>query len=542
MTVLIVDDDIPTTQVLEKQVDWALFGVNHIYRAFNAQNAMQLLDACHPELVLTDIEMPKGSGIDVLRYAREKKYPAQFIILTCHTDFTYASQAVHYEALDYLVKPFDLATMQAAIAKALEKISYQKQQEEERFYKEEWLSNAAHREKSFWRELLFDGFPADEDYIQAAMKRRKVELCPTESYTMVLATAKEGSIVNNGWTASQFAYAISNILSEVMQGNTDRPSLQYYVRFGRCGAVLVMQKENRPQDLESRAWKMVENARRYLGNEVNVYYRDGIELKNISAALIELQNADAKNVGMHGAVRGNERLEEEQVADNCRLDMETIGRYLREEQGAKAIGMLRSELQRLSDNGQLNYNTLHRAHEDYIQLVYTILYNNNIQAHELFSDATSKKLFSASESSVFDMMRWASAITERMLSYQKEMRKTETVIDTIKSYIEKNYSHELSRNEIAASVYLSPDYVAKIFKADTGVFLKDYINQVRIQQAKIFLLDDNYTVSEVASMVGMDNFSYFSTLFKKKTGVSPREYKQKVKDNSAGEQNVNNPT
>ena len=127
------------------------------------------------------------------------------------------------------------------------------------------------------------------------------------------------------------------------------------------------------------------------------------------------------------------------------------------------------------------------------------------------------------------MMRWASVITEKMLSYQKEMRKTETVIDSIKNYINQNYNHELSRNEIAASVYLSPDYVAKIFKADTGMFLKDYINEIRIQKAKKLLLDDAHTVSEVASLVGMDNFSYFSTLFKKNTGLSPREYKQKAK-------------
>ena len=77
MTVLIVDDDIPTTQVLEEQIDWNLFGVRKIYKAYNAQNAIQLLDEHHPELVLTDIEMPKGSGIDVLRYAREKSIPAK---------------------------------------------------------------------------------------------------------------------------------------------------------------------------------------------------------------------------------------------------------------------------------------------------------------------------------------------------------------------------------------------------------------------------------------------------------------------------------
>lgn len=529
MTVLIVDDDIPTTQVLEEQIDWSLLGVRKIYKAFNAQHAIQLLDAHRPELVLTDIEMPKGSGIDVLRYAREKKHTSQFIILTCHEDFTYASQALHYEALDYLVKPFNLDTMQAAVAKALEKIAYQKQQEEEKHYKEEWLSSATRREKNFWRDLLFARIPPDEDYIRTVLISRRVELSLEESYTLVLATAKESDVVQRNWTAQQFAYAISNMLSEIVGGVPEHPSVQYYVRNGRCGAVLVLGSSTLPNELEQNSWHLVENARTYLGSEVNICYRDNIKLKDLCAQLKELQEIDYKNVEMQGGVRGNEKLYDTPLTGPEPLNLEKIGQLLLEEQGAKAINQLRAELDRLSAAGHLNYETLHRVHEDYIQLVYTILYNNNIQAHKLFSDKATQKLFYNAESSVFDMMRWASVITEKMLSYQKEMRKTETVIDSIKNYINQNYNHELSRNEIAASVYLSPDYVAKIFKADTGMFLKDYINEIRIQKAKKLLLDDAHTVSEVASLVGMDNFSYFSTLFKKNTGLSPREYKQKTK-------------
>lgn len=529
MTVLIVDDDIPTTQVLEEQIDWSLLGVRKIYKAFNAQHAIQLLDAHRPELVLTDIEMPKGSGIDVLRYAREKKHTSQFIILTCHEDFTYASQALHYEALDYLVKPFNLDTMQAAVAKALEKIAYQKQQEEEKHYKEEWLSSATRREKNFWRDLLFARIPPDEDYIRTVLISRRVELSLEESYTLVLATAKESDVVQRNWTAQQFAYAISNMLSEIVGGVPEHPSVQYYVRNGRCGAVLVLGSSTLPNELEQNSWHLVENARTYLGSEVNICYRDNIKLKDLCAQLKELQEIDYKNVEMQGGVRGNEKLYDTPLTGPEPLNLEKIGQLLLEEQGAKAINQLRAELDRLSAAGHLNYETLHRVHEDYIQLVYTILYNNNIQAHKLFSDEATQKLFYNAESSVFDMMRWASVITEKMLSYQKEMRKTETVIDSIKNYINQNYNHELSRNEIAASVYLSPDYVAKIFKADTGMFLKDYINEIRIQKAKKLLLDDAHTVSEVASLVGMDNFSYFSTLFKKNTGLSPREYKQKTK-------------
>ncbi len=532
MTVLIVDDDIPTTQVLEEKIDWNLLGVDRVCKAYNANSARQMLDTYSPELVLTDIEMPQGSGIELLQYAREKKFASQFIILTCHENFHYASQALHYEALDYLVKPIDLDKMQLAVAKALERITYQKSQKEGQRYKEEWLNSAVDREKDFWRELLFALIPSKENAIRATLESRKIDLPKQSAYTIILAVVKQDDAQRKDWDAYQLAYALSNILSEKITEKTDLPSLHYYVRDGRCGAVLVLGASARPADMESPLLKVVEAARNYLQCEIHLYYKDGVAITELSDTLLAMQDADRKNISVRSTVLGNEDLERQPESADCDIPLDPIEKLLREERGAQAIGMLREELEKASSCGRLTYEMLHRVREDYLQLVYSILYSNHIQAHELFSDAVSQKLFRNSENSVFDMMRWASAITEKMLSYQKEMRKTESVIDMIKSYIAQNYDHALTRHDIAASVYLSPDYVAKIFKAGTGMYLKDYLNDVRIHKAKILLLDDSYTVSEVATMVGMDNFSYFSTLFKKNTGYSPREYKQKAKTGS----------
>jgi two-component system response regulator YesN len=84
---------------------------------------------------------------------------------------------------------------------------------------------------------------------------------------------------------------------------------------------------------------------------------------------------------------------------------------------------------------------------------------------------------------------------------------------------------DIGRNEIAGEFYLTPEYLAKLYKKKTGMNLKDYINEYRIEVAKELLKTGEKNISNIAETVGFDNFSYFSTLFKKMTGVSPKDYK-----------------
>ncbi|HPU62820.1 MAG TPA: helix-turn-helix transcriptional regulator, partial [Mobilitalea sp.] len=65
----------------------------------------------------------------------------------------------------------------------------------------------------------------------------------------------------------------------------------------------------------------------------------------------------------------------------------------------------------------------------------------------------------------------------------------------------------------------------KVYKKKTGISLKNYINEYRIERAKELLLTSDKSISDIAEAVGFDNFSYFSTLFKKVTGLSPKEFK-----------------
>ena len=97
----------------------------------------------------------------------------------------------------------------------------------------------------------------------------------------------------------------------------------------------------------------------------------------------------------------------------------------------------------------------------------------------------------------------------------------------IKEFIKDNLHNELHREEIAKYVYLSPSYLSRIFKIETGVSLSKYIVEKRIDVAKEMLEFSSEKISEIAMNVGYSNFSYFAKSFKKQEGMSPQEFRKR---------------
>ena len=104
----------------------------------------------------------------------------------------------------------------------------------------------------------------------------------------------------------------------------------------------------------------------------------------------------------------------------------------------------------------------------------------------------------------------------------------ESLIEQVQFYIFDHISQEISRDEIAAYVNLSPKYLSTIFKRETSCTLSDYIRNERIAFAKRLLKQTDLPISMISENVGYDSLSYFSTVFRQVAGCSPREYRRRI--------------
>ena len=98
-------------------------------------------------------------------------------------------------------------------------------------------------------------------------------------------------------------------------------------------------------------------------------------------------------------------------------------------------------------------------------------------------------------------------------------------VQAIIKYINENYDKNITLTDVGERMYSSPYYISRIFKQETGTNLIDYINEVRVERAKELLKNPQYKIYEVGEMVGISDSHYFSKLFRKISGLSPKEYR-----------------
>jgi len=104
--------------------------------------------------------------------------------------------------------------------------------------------------------------------------------------------------------------------------------------------------------------------------------------------------------------------------------------------------------------------------------------------------------------------------------------KNRLAIEGIKGFIRNNYNRNLTLEEIADSVYLSPYYVSRIFKESQSITVMDYVTRVKLDEAKKMLGNTRYKIDEIAVRLGYSDASYFSKVFKKNEGMTPTQFRQ----------------
>lgn len=129
--------------------------------------------------------------------------------------------------------------------------------------------------------------------------------------------------------------------------------------------------------------------------------------------------------------------------------------------------------------------------------------------------------------SVDELTHWLSKIMVRFTDCVFNLRDIKHVDVIYKSvnYIKKNYMNKITLEDVASHVYLSPSYFSKVFKDDMKCNFNTYVNQVRVERSKELLLSSTANLVDISNMVGYEDQSYFSKVFKRVVGVTPGRYR-----------------
>ena len=115
--VVVVEDEDLVRRGIVLAVDWQSVDCQVVGEAANGEEGLEVIRRCRPDIVVTDIKMPRMDGIEMLRKLREEGNKAAVILLTAYSDFSYAQAAVKLGAVDYLLKPFHDGELEEAVTR-----------------------------------------------------------------------------------------------------------------------------------------------------------------------------------------------------------------------------------------------------------------------------------------------------------------------------------------------------------------------------------------------------------------------------------------
>jgi two-component system, response regulator YesN len=527
-SVLIVDDEIHAVEGVKDGVNWGSLHIDKLYTAHNIRQAKEVFASHTVDIMLCDIEMPQGSGLDLLAWVRESNPDTECIFLTCHADFSFAKQAIQLGSMDYILKPVPFVELEEVIRKATDKIEREKELQQGSMLGEHWVKNQPYLVERFWHDILNGTIESNLQTIMDVADERSIEFNEKQQVLPILVSFQ-------GLDESRSA----NEERLIEQALKTRGAAFFFERNGYSGQIIRQGQEKlivilfveEEEEVDRKRLKQlcesyVVDSHRSLECDLCCYLGNITQVNTFIGMVDELYEIDRNNVSFLNKVFS---IDEKIVIDsNVTLpDMSLWSVMLQEGNYTRVIDEVSSVLKDMYNEG-IDAKKLRNFYHDFQQMIYYTLKQKGIQAHHIFNDNQSVHKLNYACRSIKDLIEWVSHSVARVKEFSESSNKSDSVLEKAIKYITANIDQNISREDIANEVFLNPDYLSRIFKRETGFSISEYLVNERMNISKELLEKTDMSVSSVATYVGYSNFSYFSKIFKKNLGVTPVEYRLKV--------------
>lgn len=539
LSILIIDDDKLLVDKLEKTMRWDRLGIQTVFTAYNIRQARSLMEEYPVQILLCDIDMPQGSGLELLEWVRDQEMDVECVFLSSYANFAYAQMAIQLSSRAYLLKPISNADLEHALERVVETV--QKKQKE--------LHQAAEAPRGkLWEDLLLRRVP-EELCIRKAVQE---EICgPTERFSLVLVRALESaSQVTEKKDVAIFDFVIRNIASEFFQSadglaqkgadhpdvpeqrKADHPAgsfLEAVVHISDLEWLLVLKAEG--ADPVELVRKFTAQLRPALERQMGIYLGEPTAFPEIASSREHLEYLEGHAVPDGDSIlyeKDWKAFQKQSIAVPWEIwKKELLQADCLEQTRDRLLGCIESQ----RADGGWRRESMDDFLRELVQMLYQYLDEKKCSYAQMFDSREFRGYERAACASVAGAREFVTYIFEKLASRQGASASQKDVIWQVREYIEQHLGDPISRADLAGQVYLSEGYLSRIFLKETGISLPNYIAERRIEKAKEYLENSALPVSRIATEVGYNNFSYFSKTFRELTGCTPNEYRVRITKN-----------
>ncbi len=532
LSIVIADDESGIVDLCKMLIDYPEAAV--IGEASNGLELLEKIKTLHPNTVITDISMPGMTGLELIETAQTVCPDVNFIVMSGYTDFEYVQKALRFGVWDYLLKPLKKNELNSVLRKLdehLNTLNAKNQSEKamqddleesisvlrERYLTDIWGSRTAGPvpmvgNRPVWE---FDGMAAqvflfcvDWQFSLSGMDAPTLDHQASSFFHLITTALSERQAsltlctfpVELGIEQGLLAlYPLSEAAeAETLLAQNIREVLRTFniqnnhVRMS-CGASsTVPAKPEALPELFSQSRIAVRCRLENRADSLIAYHKE-------TAATLEKAEPFTQEAALRQAI---EARDEASVLKCLKTDWDHLisvpgASYRLMEQQLSCINcaLLRlPEADRLWDSPQIS------------------------SLRVLSGGGTVTEEFP---------LRIASGVHRAFSEYQAHFRSRENnVVTQAKQYVAQHFAEDISLNQIARFVCLSPAYFSTLFKAETGCSFIKYLQRVRINQAKMLLKTTKLRISDIAESVGYRDLKFFNKIFLSETTVTPSEYRK----------------
>lgn len=526
MNILIVDDEIYSVQGIVNALDWKSLGFKNVYTAYSMRQAQEIFESKAVDLLLTDIEMPKGSGFDLIKWTIERNYNPVSLFLTSYAKFDYAQQAIQLHCFGYILKPVQPDELKNEIQRAIHKINLEETQKSYQTLSKGWSSVSILQQEAFLRDLCSSAAKPENRIKAEALKCQMPTDVMEKSYYFVLVKAVlTGESID--WEKDLLNYAMRNILSELLCRETAAaiPDMGDNHFMVICDAKQFASDEAFLETCEKAAKECEKNlpgmfilflsGRGSIGKASEYYGR------------LKAMENDSVLCGSFAVAEKTFR-EKTQLAPEIPVDV--WSENLLTHNTSKILRELGARFHETYCTRPL----LQKYYNGIVQTVYTALGKKNMEVGELKSSGeNSENILQATESTE-KFLQWAKTLLTKAESCLNTQPNPGSIVEFVRQYVKAHLNDdELTRSKIAAEIHLNPDYLSSIFREKSGQPLSLFIANARIEKAKKLLITTDLPIKDIYIQSGFSDISYFSKQFKQIVGVTPHQYRESVFKNGA---------
>ncbi len=527
--VLIIDDEPIIRKGLINIINWSQLDCEICGEASDGLSGEELIKSLKPDIILTDIRMPKADGFSMIRQVKEIIPKSKVIILTGYRDFNYAQEAVKLGAFDFILKPTKIEELTDVIKRTVGALECEKKRGEElNQYKTLYEKNIPLLKEKLLYNLIYGIYMNDAD-IETQMERLNLSI---DQFIMGIID-NESSGEKDGYTLQLYQFGIVSTLEEVLADEFAFISTALNNRWLLFVANPLTQEGLKLDKLHEKLTyiqEMIENCFNFtvsiaISTQGQGYKDLPLKFRECKSALEHRFYLGGNTIIFYSdlntffKVKDHTLLEQhqKQLLDHIKAgDRETV---------EQTVESIRSYIRELKADDKAYIKSFYLGTLSSINSIRSSLSNENSEEKGL--SLTSLYPMIESCDNIMDLndilKEAARKAAENVNVYNNKNMKL--LVKNAAEYLEKHYSEPVTLNDVAETLYVSTYYLSRMFKKELNKNFVDYLNEIRINRAKELLKDVRYKTYEIADAIGISDAHYFSRLFKKYVGLTPTEYK-----------------